>query len=187
MPRTYQKDFILIGVIAGLTALLDFIGVIGIPAGFFSVSALYIGAAFFTAFAIWFGSRGLIAMYIGLLIGAVLAGTFTIFAFVFAWGNVIGAAVPMLVFRKLGFNAEIKKLKDGISYVVSTAVQSIISAAWVLTGFVAVGIMTKEAAIVASVGWILGGIIVSIVIGLPLLKYVTPVVKRMSLYRQKIL
>lgn len=62
-----KLDFILIGVIAGLVAILDFIGVVGLPLGVFSVSSFYVGSAFFTAFALWFKRDALIGIYIGLL------------------------------------------------------------------------------------------------------------------------
>lgn len=180
--------FILMGVIAGLTAVLDYIGVVAFPIGFFGVSAFYIGAAFFTAFALWFGWKSLIAMYIGLLIGALISGTFTIFAFLLAWGNVVGVAIPMLLFsiKKLNLNIELLKLKDYAAYVFSvTILQNIVSALWVLGGFVFFGIMPAESFKVAFAGWVIGGSIVSIVIGIPLLKIVTPVIKRTAVFKMR--
>jgi len=181
--KNYSYSFILIGVIAGLTAILDYIGVMTFPFGFFGVSAFYIGAAFFTAFAIWFRWRALIAMYIGLLIGALISGTFTIFALLLAWGNVIGAAIPMLIFnsKKLGLNKELKKVKDYVAFILTATIcQNVISAVWVLGGFVIFGIMPLEALKMAMFGWILGGIAVTIIIGIPLLKFATPVVRKTS-------
>ncbi len=185
--QNHSYSFILMGVIAGLTAILDYIGVMTFPFGFFGVSAFYIGAAFFTAFAIWFKWRALLAMYIGLLIGALISGTFTIFALLLAWGNVIGAAIPMLVFnsKRLGLNKELKKAKDYVAFILTaTLCQNIISAIWVLGGFVLFGIMPLEALKMAMFGWILGGIAVSIVIGIPLLKFATPVIKKTSFYNR---
>jgi hypothetical protein len=184
---TKTSNPILIGVIAGLTALLDYIGVIGFPIGVFGVSAFYIGSAFFTAFALWFGLYGLLAIYVGLLIGAMLSGTFTVFALLLAWGNVIGAAIPMLVFRFGKFDPSLKRWSDYAVFVLSaTLAQNIVSAIWVLTGFYLFGIMPADAIRAAVVGWILGGIIVSIVIGIPLLKTLTPIVRRTSLYKSRI-
>lgn len=178
-------SFILIGVLAGLVALLDYIGVVSFPIGIFGVSAFYIGAAFYTAFAIWFKWKGLIAIYIGLLIGALISGTFTVFAFVLALGNVIGAAIPMVFFNSGKFDMTLKKFKDYLAFIISaTLLQNIVSAAWTLTGFYLVGIMPKEAALAASVGWIGGGIVVSLIIGIPLIKFTSKVVKRTILFKK---
>ncbi len=177
--------FILMGVVAGLVALLDYIGVVIFPIGIIGVSAFYIGSAFFTVFAIWFKGKGLIAIYIGLLLGALISGTFTVYAFLLAWGNVLGAAVPMLFFRKW-FDMDLKKPKDFFGFILSaTIAQNIISAAWVLTGFYYFGIMPAEAVSAAVYGWLIGGVIVSIVIGIPLLKYLSPFVKKTSLFVKK--
>ena len=181
---SYTNNFILIGVIAGLVAVLDWIGVVGFPIGVFSVSAFYIGSAFFTAFAIWFKWKALIAIYIGLLIGALLAGTFTVFAFVLALGNVFGAMIPMLVFSHKKLNKELKSLKDYIAFILSATIgQNVFSAIYVLGGFVIFGIIPLEALKVALIGWIVGGMIVSVVIGIPLLKFLSPVIKKTSLVR----
>jgi hypothetical protein len=177
-----SNSFILIGVLAGLVAILDFIGIVAFPVGFLGASGFYIGFAFYTAFAIWFRWKGLLSIYIGLLIGALISGTFTIFAFVLALGNVIGAAIPMLFFSHKKINPELKTTKDYFAYVLSsTVLQNMVAAAWILTGFYIVGIMPKEAALVASTGWIIGDIVVSLIIGIPLLKFLTPIVKRISI------
>jgi hypothetical protein len=172
-------------VLAGMVALLDYIGIVAFPVGFFSVSAFYVGAAFFTAFAVWFKWKGLLAIYFGLLIGALLAGTFTVFAFVLAMGNVLGAAVPMLFFRYGNFDFGIKNWKAVVIFIISaTILQNVISAAWTLYGFSLFGLMPVTAVIPAAIGWILGGVVVSIILGIPLLRFVSPLVKRMSIFEK---
>lgn len=179
------NSFILVGVLAGLVAILDYIGVITFPIGFFGVSAFYIGAAFYMAFSVWFGIRGSISIYIGLLIGALIAGTFTIFAFILAWGNVFGAAIPMVMLRSSKFSMDLKRKRDYLVYLLSaTIAQPIVGAIWTLGGFTIFGIMPPEALVPAMIGWIGGGMVVSVVIGIPLLKGVTPVVKKTSLFRK---
>jgi len=176
------NTFILVGVIAGLVAVLDFIGIIAFPVGILGVSGFYIGAAFFTAFAIWFRWKALIAMYIGLLLGAIISGTFTIFAFILAWGNVIAVILPMIIFNLNKFNMELKTIKDYIAFFITVTIfQSVISAGWVLTGFYLFGIMPLEAIKVSIMGWLIGDIIVSLFLGIPILKIMSPVVKRLGL------
>lgn len=187
LKEEYSYDFILIGVLAGLVAILDYIGVVGFPIGILGVSGFYVGGAFYTAFSVWFGKGGLISIYLGLLIGAVIAGTFTIFAFVLALGNVFGAAIPMLVLKRDRFNVELKNKKDIAAFLLSAMLgRNIVSAAWTLPGFYLVGMMPYEALIPSAIGWIVGGMVVSIVIGIPLLKFVSPVVKKSPFFSEKI-
>lgn len=183
MNKTRGFDFILIGVIAGIVAVLDYIGVVGIPTGIFSVSGFYIGGAFYTAFALWFRRNGLLAIYIGLLLGAVISGTFTVFAFILAWGNVLGVAVILLGFTKLSLNISLKQLKDYIGFVVLVIVAQFIGALWTLGGFVLFGLMPAQALPVAITSWVIGGIIVNIVIGIPLLKSFTNVIHKAGLLK----
>ncbi len=122
-----KPDIILIGVIAGLVAILDFIGVVGMPLGVFSVSSFYVGGAFFTAFALWFKRDGLLAIYVGLLIGAILSGTFTVFAFLLAWGNVLGVAAVMLGFELPFLDLRLRSVIDYVGFLVLIVLSQLIS------------------------------------------------------------
>ncbi len=180
-------DIVLIGVIAGLVAILDFIGVVGMPFGVFSVSSFYIGGAFFTAFALWFKRDGLIAIYIGLLIGAVLSGTFTVFAFLLALGNVFGVAIVTLGFELPFLNPRLHKIIDYVGYLVLIIISQLVSATWTLGGFVVFGLMPKDALIPAMTSWIIGGLIVNIIIGIPLVKFIFPVISKAGLLKPNLL
>lgn len=169
----------LIGVVAGLVAVLDYIGVVSFPVAVVGVSGFYIGTAFNTAFAVWFGPAALLAIYLGNLIGSLFTGTFTVFAILLAWGNAIGSAIPMLAFRLTRANPALSDAKSLAVYWLAAAAQSIASAAWVLGGYVLFGLMPIEALPAASSGWIIGGILVSTAVGIPLLRVATPVVVRL--------
>jgi hypothetical protein len=176
------KRIILFGTLIGLVAVLDFVGVISFPIGIFGVSGFYIGSAFYTAFAVWFRKTGLISIYFGLLLGAVLAGTFTVFALGLALGNVLGASLPFFLVRAGLFDPSIKTKKDLLVFLVSVTIgQNVIGAAWTLTGFYLVGFMPVEAILPSSLGWIIGGMAVSLIITLPMLKGLTPLVNKLGL------
>jgi hypothetical protein len=178
-----KSDFILIGVLAGIVAVLDYIGVVGMPFGVFSVSSFYIGGAFFTAFALWFKKDGLLAIYIGLLLGAIISGTFTVFAFLLALGNVFGAMSIMLGFRFSKLNYRLQKPIDYLAFLGFVVISQLISSIWTLGGFVVFGLMPSEALLPAMTGWIIGGITVNIVIGIPLVKFFTPVISKSGLLK----
>lgn len=181
MRNVRGLDFILIGVIAGVVAVLDFIGVVGIPTGIFSISGFYIGGAFYTAFALWFKRNGLLAIYLGLLLGAVLSGTFTVFAFLLAWGNVFGVAAVLFGFTRLGLNTSLQKTRDYVWFIILIIIAQIIGATWTLGGFVVFGLMPAGALPTAMTSWIVGGIIVNLLIAIPLLKTFTNIIYRAGL------
>ena len=66
MKKIKGFDFVVIAIVAGLVALLDIVGVIGLPTGVLSVSSLYIAAAFYLLFIASFKVKGIIAVYFGL-------------------------------------------------------------------------------------------------------------------------
>lgn len=172
-------DFILIGVIAGLTAILDYVGVIGLPTGVFSVSVLYVGSAFYTLFALWFRKEAYIGMYLGLLLGAVISGTFTIYALLLAWGNVLGVAVVSLGFHYIeGLNYRLVKFYDYIAFVVLVFLGQIVSSNYTIRGLNIFGLIPDSAVNASVYSWIIGGMIVNIVIAIPLLKILTPIVEK---------
>ncbi len=178
-----KPDFILIGVLVGIVAVLDYIGVVGFPLGVFGVSSFYIGGAFFTVFGLWFKRDGLIAIYIGLLLGAIISGTFTIFAFLLALGNVIGSLAVLLGFMLPKMNYRLTKPLDYLAFFILILISQTISSTWTLGGFVLFGLMPYDALKVAMVGWIIGGIVVNTIIGIPLIKFFTPVISKAGLLK----
>lgn len=174
-----KRDFILIGIIAGLTAVLDYIGVVGLPAGVFSVSTFYIGGAFYTLFALWFKKDAYIGMYLGLLLGAIISGTFTPYAFLLAWGNVFGVAVISLVFHNVkSLDYKLTKFQDYLAFIILGLISQIVSSNYTLRGLNFFGLIPDSALNAAIISWIVAGIIVHVVIALPLVKILTPIVEK---------
>jgi len=174
-----KRDFVLIGVIAGLTAILDYVGVIGLPTGVFSMSSLYIGGAFYTLFVLWFKKDACIGMYLGLLLGAIISGTFTVYALLLAWGNVLGVAVVALGFNYIkGLNYRLMKYYDYIAFVILVFVGQIVSSNYTIRGLNLFGLIPDSVVNASVASWIIGGMIVNIVVAIPLLKILTPIVEK---------
>ena len=170
---------IFIGVVAIIVALLDFIGIVALPVGVFGVSAFYPGAAFYSAFAIWFGLPALVPIYLGNLIGSALAGTFSVFTFALALGNVLGPCVPVLAFRFSACDPSLRDARSVLVFVLSAAVgQSLLSAVWTLGGMFVVGQLPEAALPTAAFGWVVGDFLVTMAIGFPLLRFGTPLIRR---------
>ncbi len=180
-----KLDIVLIGVIAGFTAILDYIGVVGLPTGVFSVSSLYIGAAFYTLFALWFKKEAVLGLYLGLLLGAVISGTFTIYALLLAWGNVLGVSIVVLGFKYIkGLNYKLVKYYDFLAFIGLVFLGQLVSSNYTLRGLNLFGLIPDSALNVAIYGWVVGGMIVNIVIAMPLLKILTPIVEQKILFKK---
>ena len=180
-----KLDFVLIGVIAGLTAILDYIGVVGIPTGIFSVSSFYIGAAFYTLFALWFRKDAFLGLYLGLLLGAIISGSFTVYALLLAWGNVFGVFVVVAGFKYIkGLDYKLTKLLDYIAFVGLVFLGQLVSSNYVLRGLNLFELIPDSVLNTAIYGWIIGGMVVNILIALPLLKVLTPIVEKKILRKR---
>ncbi len=180
-----KLDFVLIGVIAGLTAILDYIGVIGVPTGIFSVSSFYVGAAFYTLFALWFRREAFVGLYLGLLLGAIISGTFTIYAFLLAWGNVIGVFIVVAGFKYIkNLDYRLKKFIDYVAFILLVFIGQLFSANYTLRGLNIFGLIPDNALNAAIFGWVIGGMVVNILIALPLLKILTPVIQQKILIKK---
>lgn len=177
-----KENFIIIWVLAGMVAVLDVIWVITLPIGTFA-SGFYIWAAFFAAFALWFGWRWLLAIYIWLILWSLFTG-FSVFSFFGALGNVLWAWFVWLVFSSFKLNMELKKIKDYLGFFIACTLWfGVISWVWTLNVLNYVGIIPDEAMRVATYGWIFWDAVVSLVIWIPLFKYLSPVIKRISLFK----
>ncbi|MDX9739147.1 MAG: hypothetical protein RBT33_02185 [Candidatus Dojkabacteria bacterium] len=180
-----KLDFVLIGVIAGLTAILDYIGVVGIPTGIFSVSSFYIGAAFYTLFALWFRKDAFLGLYLGLLLGAIISGSFTVYALLLAWGNVFGVFVVVAGFKYIkGLDYKLTKPLDYIAFVGLVFLGQLVSSNYVLRGLNLFELIPDSVLNTAIYGWIIGGMVVNILIALPLLKVLTPIVEKKILRKR---
>lgn len=184
IPESFELesiDLVLIGVLAGMTAILDFIGVVAFPIGY-GVSGFYVGAAFYCAFAIWFRWRALIALYVGLLIGAIITGQFNVFTFLLAWSNVVGAALVMVIFHVGRLDQALSSARDYAGLGASALAYAVASSSYFFGLNLALGLIPPEAVLPGMSGWIIGNVVVILLIGSLLLKTVTPVVGQMSFY-----
>ncbi|MBR5236981.1 MAG: hypothetical protein IKW06_06405 [Clostridia bacterium] len=181
MKKNVITNCIIIAIIAGLSAVLDLFAVIGFPTGILSVSSFYVSSAFYVLFVYLFGWRGSIGIYIGLILASITSGGFSFFPIYGAWGNVLASVFIVYVMKALKRNCSIKNAVDFITLAVLYLIAPLISAFWVLGGWVVVGIIPKEAFLPALFPWWFGGVCVYFIIATPLLKFISPIAKKYNL------
>lgn len=181
MKNLRKFDFIIIAILTGMVALLDIVGVIGLPTGVLSVSSLYIAAAFYLLFIAAFNWRGAIAVYLGLLLSSIFTTGFSIMPLILAWGNVIAPFFIVWTMKKLNLSFNLGNIKESIIEIILMLIAPFISAFWILGGYVLFQIIPASSFVAALIPWVIGNIVVYLVIAIPLMKFVLPLFQRFKL------
>lgn len=148
-------------------------------------SYFWLPAAFQTAFAVWFGLWGMLAGAIGTFFGGMMGGAPLFY-------NILSNPIPAFIangltvwvgFRLLRIDPELKKVRDWFFGATVVIVASVFSAALGAIGTIIAGMGAPAMAWgVVFPGWALGDIICGVVLGLPLLKFLTGFVKKSGLF-----
>ena len=177
-------------VAAGIYTILSWLGVIALPVGIVSVSALFVAIGFGIPFAIWFGGWGLIIGYIGSFIGAgILAGTPVLLTIPFAMVDWIQFGIPLLAYRGLArkfglhpLGKDVFTLKGFVFFLVFAVILpnalGSLYGIWILR---LGGLVPPEAFWPAVSAWWIGNMIVTLIIAPILLRVLTPVIERYGL------
>ena len=97
----------------------------GLPLGFCPAVPVMV------PFALWFGGWGVAAAYIGCAIGGIVKGTPVIVALPWVINDVFMAGIPLLAFRYLKADPELKTKRDWVIFIVfGIVVNSLIACTW---------------------------------------------------------
>jgi integral membrane sensor domain MASE1 len=175
---------------AGVYTILSWLGVIALPVGIVSVSALFVAIGFGIPFAIWFGGWGLLIGYIGTLLGAgILGGTPVLLAIPFGLVDVIQFGVPLIAYRLLAPRIGLHPLGRDV-YTLKGLAFFCLFGALVPNGLgalygisiLSLGNLVPPAAFWPGViAWWLGNVVVSLVVAPVLMRVITPVIERLGL------
>jgi hypothetical protein len=177
-------------VAAAVYTIIAWLGVIALPMGFLSVSALYIGMGFLIPFVLWFSGWGWVIGVIGAIIGAgILAGMPVPLAIPFGLVELVVQIPLLIVYRWLGpkvgvspIGKDVFKPKGFIFFlivaVILTQLWSAVTGNFMLYLF---GFVPADALPVSITAWWIGNMIAVVVIGTILLGVLTPVVERLGL------
>ena len=179
-----MKKIIITGLCAAIVGVLVFFAAISVP--FLpGVSVLYPAAAFESVFGAWFGIWGALASYTGLLVAGTAGGWFAApNGLLLALSDFVQASSVMLAVRYLRLNPEIPNWRHAVAYVsVALLFGSIPGSLFYNYVNLRLGVLAGWNSYWAAVfAWNVGNLIMFTVVGLPLLRVGTRLIKRADLY-----
>ncbi|OGO67699.1 MAG: hypothetical protein A2Z49_03210 [Chloroflexi bacterium RBG_19FT_COMBO_56_12] len=189
-PPVTVMQIVAVAVAAGVYVVLSWVGVIALPTGFFSVSALFVAVGFGIPFAIWFGGWGFIIGFLGGFLGSgLLTGTPILVAIPFGFVDFFQFGIPLIAYRLLAprfgldqLGRDVYTLKGFIFFVLTSVLPNNGIGALVGVGILTVGgLIPADAYWPSVITWWIGNSIVSIVIAPILLRGLSSVVERLGL------
>ena len=189
-PPVRVENLVTYAVAAAVYTIIAWLGVIAMPMGFLSVSALYIGMGFLIPFVLWFSGWGWVIGVIGAIVGAgILAGMPIPLAIPFGLVELVVQIPLLIVYRTLGPRFGVSAIGKDVftpkGFVFFLVVGVILAQLWsAVTGnfmLYLFGFVPADALPLSVTGWWIGNMIAVVVIGTILLGVLTPVVERMGL------
>ena len=189
-PPVTIPQLVAIALAAGVYTILSWLGVIALPVGIVSVSALFVAIGFGIPFAIWFGGWGLVIGYIGSFIGAgILAGAPVLLMIPFALVDWIQFGIPLVAYRLLApkfglhpLGKDVYTLKGFAFFAVfAVIIPNGLGALYGIWILYLGGLVPPDAFGPAIAAWWISNMVVTIIIAPILLRVLTPVIERYGL------
>jgi hypothetical protein len=165
---------IFIGLVIATTLLAAFGEITtGVAPG---VSSFYIAVTFMIAFALWFGGWGVLAAYLGCILGAgVVGGVPPVVNLTWSLADVWQVLIPLAAFRSFRADIALPAWRDfGIFLAFGWFLNNLAGAAWGAATFALGGVIPWSAAAGVFWSWFLGNLAVTILITPLLLVLLTP-------------
>ena len=189
-PPLRVQNLVTYAVAAAVYTVIAWLGVIALPMGFLSVSALYIGMGFLIPFVLWFSGWGWVIGVIGAIVGAgILAGMPVPLAIPFGAVELVVQIPLLIVYRtvapRMGVSPIGKDVFKPKGFIFFLVVGVILAQLWsAVTGNITLylmGFVPADALPISITGWWIGNMIAVVVIGTILLGVLTSVVERLGL------
>ncbi|MDD1661481.1 MAG: MASE1 domain-containing protein [Methanomicrobiales archaeon] len=147
------------------------------------VSAFYIAVAFMIAFALWFGGWGVLAAYLGCVLGAgVVGGVPPVVNLYWSLADVWQVLIPLAAFRAFHADTGLSTWRDlGVFLAFGWLLNNLAGAAWGSATLALGGVIPWEGVQATFTNWFIGNLIVTIIITPPLLVYLTPRLRKAGL------
>lgn len=172
------SHFVMMALFAGVGVVVGTFGSMAVSMG--PVSAFWPGQAIQSVGGIWYGGWGTIAGVIFPLISNSISGSAALpISIAYIPGNLAQTAIGVLAFHAFNCDPRLKSPKDWIVFLVfGIIVANAIGAAEGNLVLYLFGMITAEAVPVSFLGWFLGNSVASAILGVIMLKFLSPLVMK---------
>lgn len=177
---------IMMALFTGIGVVVGTFGSLAIPLGF--VTAFWPAQAIQSVGSIWFGMWGGIASFVFPLISNVLSGSAPLpVSIAYIPGNFLQGMLAGFAFRYFKADPRLKTGKDWMMFVIFGVIGcNLIGAGWGSTVLRSFGLISPASHLIVFLGWFLGNSIPSFILGVILLKFISPIVIRTKAFCKKL-
>ncbi len=164
-------------------SLLSRFAVINVPVAP-GVSGLYIAVAVMIPITLWYGGWGVIATYLGCIIGAGLLADMPLQTnLLWSVADVWQVMIPLAAFRIFNANVRLMDKRDlSIFLIFGVILNNLAGALWG-SGILALhGLIPADSLFVVFEGWMTGNVIATLILSPLLLYYITPYLMQTDTY-----
>ncbi len=167
-----------LALFTGIGIVVGTFGSLAVPIGF--VSAFWPGQAIQAVGSVWYGMWGGIAAFVFPLISNAMSGSAPLpVSLAYIPGNFVQGIAAGWVFRQYKLDPRLNSAKDWIGFtVVGIIAANAFGALWGTTVLRMFSLITPDSQLVAWAGWFIGNSVASWVLGVLMLKFISPLVMR---------
>lgn len=167
-----------LALFTGIGIVVGTFGSLAVPIGF--VSAFWPGQAIQAVGSIWYGMWGGIAAFLFPLISNAMSGSAPLpVSMAYIPANFVQGMAAGWIFRQMKLHPALKYGRDWLWFtLVGILAANAFGALWGTTVLRLFGLITPDAHLVAWAGWFIGNSVASWVLGVLLLKFLSPLVIR---------
>ena len=180
--RPIRTHLAIVPALVLITTILARFGVIARPIGL-GCSGLYFSVAIMIVFALWFGGWGVIAAYIGCILGAGWLGGMPLGVNLYwSLADVWQVLLPLAAFKAFNADVGLRTKRDCAVFIgFGWLLNNIAGAAWGASTLALGGLAMWSEVRGIFTGWLIGNLIVTAAIAPLLLRYGTPWIEKKGL------
>ncbi|MDA8193911.1 MAG: hypothetical protein M0Z53_07935 [Thermaerobacter sp.] len=170
--------FVMAALFTGIGVVVGTFGSLAVPLGF--VSAFWPGQAIQAVGSVWYGMWGGVASFVFPLISNALSGSAPLpVSLVYIPGNFVQGMLAGWAMRKFGCDPRLRSKKDWVVFtVVGVILANAFGAAWGSTTLRIFHLISPSSQPVVFAGWWIGNTVPSWILGVLMLKLISPMVIR---------